>query len=33
MPIIGTVIGAALCGFLSVVLARDIRALFREMKY
>lgn len=33
MPIIGTIIEIALCGFLLSVLVHDIRALHREMKY
>jgi len=33
MPIIGTIIEIALCGFLMGVLVHDIRALYREMRY
>lgn len=33
MPIIGTIIEIALCGFLLGVLIHDIRALHKEMKH
>lgn len=32
MPIIGTIIEIALCGFLLGVIVHDIRALSKEMK-